>query len=123
MRVLADQLAESLAGQSIGHYKILQLLGSGGMGEVYLAEDRTLERNVALKFLARVFVDDPWARQRLMSEARAIAKLENPNICQVYGIEEISEHRFMVMQYIEGETLHALLRRGHLKLDLALRIR
>jgi serine/threonine protein kinase/Tfp pilus assembly protein PilF len=117
IKVLSQAGTEPLIGKSVGHYKIIQLLGSGGMGEVFLAEDQRLERQVALKFLSRVLVDDEWARNQLMAEARAIAKLENPNICQVYGIEEISDYKFIVMQYIEGETLDSLLRRGAVDLN------
>jgi tetratricopeptide (TPR) repeat protein len=120
MKVLSSSQKGSLVGESIGHYKIVKLLGEGGMGEVYLAEDRTLERQVALKFLAPGLVDDGWAREQLMKEARAVARLENPNICAVHGLEEIGEYTFIVMQYVEGETLASLLRKEPLELEPAL---
>lgn len=120
MKVLSSGHQESLVGQSIGHYKIVRLLGEGGMGAVYLADDCTLERHVALKFIAPGLVDDDWAREQLMKEARAVARLENPNICAVYGLEEIGEYNFIVMQYVEGETLASLLRKGPLGLEPAL---
>src|SRR5205807_5982135 len=122
MKVLSGGQKGALIGQSIGHYKILRLLGEGGMGEVYLAEDCTLERNVALKFLAGGLVDDDWAREQLMKEARAVARLENANICSVYGLEEIGARNFIVMQYVEGETLASLLRQGPLGFDRALEL-
>lgn len=120
MRVISDAHKESLVGESFGHYKIIRLLGEGGMGEVYLAEDVTLERYVALKFLAPGLVDVEWAREQLMKEARAVARLENPNICAVFGLEEIGVSNFIVMQYVEGETLASLLNKGPLKLESAL---
>jgi serine/threonine protein kinase/Tfp pilus assembly protein PilF len=120
MEVLSGGLDESLAGSSIGHYKIIRLLGKGGMGEVYLADDTVLERPVALKFITHNFVGGEWAREQLMKEARAVARLENSNICAVYGIEETESHNFIVMQYVEGETLSALLSREPLELEQAL---
>jgi len=92
-------------GQQIGSYEVLRLLGRGGMGEVYLAEDKRLGRKVALKFLSAKLLDDRWAERRLEKEARAVAKLEHPNICTIYGMDEAEGHKFIVMQYVEGETL------------------
>lgn len=112
MKVLSDGPNGSLVGRSIGHYRIVRLLGKGGMGEVYLAEDSVLERPVALKFIAHHFIGDEWAREQLTKEARAVARLENLNICAVYGVEEMDSHNFIVMQYVEGETLASLLSRG-----------
>jgi serine/threonine protein kinase/TolB-like protein/Flp pilus assembly protein TadD len=108
-KLLSDRPQESLAGQSIGQYKVVRLLGAGGAGQVYLAEDDRLERPVALKFLASRVADGEWGREQLTKEARAVAKLEHPNICAVHGIEEIDGHRFIVMQYVEGETLSSVL--------------
>jgi serine/threonine protein kinase/Flp pilus assembly protein TadD len=115
MKVLSDTPAESLVGQTIGQYKISGLLGQGGMGAVYLAEDCKLERPVALKFFKNNFSDDAWAREQLQQEARAVAKFEHSNICAVYGIEEVEGYNFIVMQFIEGETLASLLGQGRLE--------
>lgn len=119
LKVMSNARPGSLAGQVIAHYKILKLLGSGGMGEVYLAEDSTLERLVALKFLSSGF-DDEWAKAQLIREARAVAQLDHPNICGIYGIEQIGEHNFIVMQYVEGDDVSCLLKQGPLELDQAL---
>jgi serine/threonine protein kinase/Flp pilus assembly protein TadD len=120
LKLLSNVGPQFSAGQSIGHYRIIRPLGSGGMGVVYLAEDSTLERKVALKFLAGGFQDDTWAKDQLQNEARAVAKLENANICVVHNVEEIDEANFIVMQYVEGETLASLLRHEYLSLDRVL---
>jgi eukaryotic-like serine/threonine-protein kinase len=112
MKVLGNGRETSLTGQQIGFYKILEKLGSGGMGEVYLAEDTKLNRRVALKFLSGALVNDNWAKKQLVKEAQAVAMLDHPNICPVYGFEEIGEHSFIVMQWIEGKTLSELIREG-----------
>jgi serine/threonine protein kinase len=99
----------SLTGKTIGSYVIREKLGSGGMGEVYLAEDTQLDRKVALKFLSQAFVNDKWAKRQLIKEARAAAMLDNRNICAVYGFEEVGEFSFIVMQYVAGQTLAELI--------------
>ena len=90
---------------TVSHYQIIELLGTGGMGEVYLAEDTTLERKVAIKFLRTESVADEQAKKRLIREARAAARLDHPNICSIYEVGEEGDRSFIVMQYIEGETL------------------
>lgn len=114
IKVLESDSETSLAGETIGSYKILNKIGIGGMGEVYLAEDLKLNRKVALKFLSKTFVGDKWAKRQLIKEAQAVAMLDHPNVCPVYGIEEIGEHNFIVMQYVEGETLADLIRKRRL---------
>ncbi|HEX8265095.1 MAG TPA: protein kinase [Pyrinomonadaceae bacterium] len=111
---LETSLETSLAGQTIGSYNILSKLGIGGMGEVYLADDKRLNRKVALKFLSKALLGDKWAKRQLIKEAQAVAMLDHPNVCPVYGIEEIGEHNFIVMQYVEGETLADLVRKRRL---------
>jgi eukaryotic-like serine/threonine-protein kinase len=101
----------SLVGKSIGSYSIIAPLGRGGMGEVYLAEDTRLNRKVALKFLSPELVNDNWAKRQLIKEAQAAARLDHPNICSVYGIENSDDYNFIVMQFIEGETLADLIQK------------
>ena len=114
MKVLSDGAAGTLAGKRIGPYIMERLLGCGGMGEVYLAEDGKLNRRVALKFFTSGVVDDARAREQLVREARAVACLDHPNICAVHGLEEIDGYNFIVMQYVEGETLDSLISKGPL---------
>jgi serine/threonine protein kinase/Tol biopolymer transport system component len=108
-------------GKSLGPYAVKALLGSGGMGEVYLAEDTRLGRHVALKVLAAVFLDDVQLRWRFLREARSVATLTHPHICTLYDISQQDGTDFLVMEYLEGETLAARLQRGPLPLADALR--
>jgi eukaryotic-like serine/threonine-protein kinase len=98
-------------GQTISHYRIIEKLGRGGMGEVYLAEDKRLERKVAIKFLPAEVATDERAKQRLLREAKIAATLDHPNICAIYEIRQEGNHSFIVLQYIEGETLASKLER------------
>ncbi|MBI1799183.1 MAG: protein kinase [Candidatus Eisenbacteria bacterium] len=101
-------------GQLISQYRLLGKLGAGGMGAVYRAEDTRLGRHVALKLLPPLRADDPEARVRFQTEARAVAALEHPNVCQVYEFDEQGGQPFLVMQLVEGETLSARITRGAL---------
>lgn len=101
-----------LSGQTIGPYEIESKIGSGGMGEVYLARDVRLNRRVAVKFLHDYLLNDDRSRRRLVREAKAVAMLEHPNICTVYGYEVIEGYDFIVMQYIDGDPLSKLIRNG-----------
>jgi serine/threonine protein kinase/Flp pilus assembly protein TadD len=112
MKILENNVDVDLTGQTMGFYTILEKIGSGGMGDVYLAEDTKLNRKVALKFLSTALADNNWAKRQLIKEAQAVAMLDHPNICAVYGIEEIGEHTFIVMKHIQGETLSNLIRQG-----------
>ncbi len=89
----------------INHYKVKEMLGRGGMGEVYKAIDTTLGRTVAIKTLSPVLVDKPSARQRFLREARAASLLSHPSICTVYEVGQHEDTVFIAMQYIQGETL------------------
>ena len=109
-KLLSGSPGESLIGKTIGTYTVLSQLGEGGMGEVYLAQDTRLGRKVALKFLSQDLTGDNWAKRQLIKEAQAVAPLEHPNICAVYGIEEHENRHFIVMQYVEGQTLAQMIR-------------
>ena len=97
--------------RKIGHYRILSLLGAGGMGQVYLAEDTKLDRKVAIKFLSSESIDDSQGNRRLIREARAAARLDHPNICAIHEVGDEDDRAFIVMQYLEGETLAARIAR------------
>jgi non-specific serine/threonine protein kinase len=98
-------MGEDLIGRTVQHYRIEQRLGSGGMGEVYRAEDVRLGREVALKFLPPALKSDPESRARLLTEARAASLLRSPNIAVTYDIGEHAGTDFIVMEYVEGELL------------------
>ena len=91
---------------TLSHYRIILKLGAGGMGEVYLAQDTLLDRKVAIKLLPVDSLADDQARRRLIREARAAAKLDHPNICSIYEVGEADGRQFIVMQYVDGETLN-----------------
>jgi serine/threonine protein kinase len=109
-------------GARLGSYEILSLLGRGGMGEVYLAEDTRLNRKVALKVLPAESVTDERAKSRLLREARAAARLDHPNICAVYEVGNAEGLSFIVMQYVEGQTLAERLSGKPLDEDAALAV-
>jgi serine/threonine protein kinase len=100
------QPERDLTGRSLGSYRVLEALGSGGMGDVYLAEDARLGRRVALKVLPPEVAEEPEKIQRFEREARAIASLSHPGIVVLHSIEEANGLRFLTMEHVEGETLN-----------------
>jgi serine/threonine protein kinase len=105
------------AGSRVGHYEILSPLGRGGMGEVYRARDRRLDRDVAVKILAPRHASDPRFLERFAREARAVAALNHPHVCVLYDVgttpvADGGELHYLVMEYLEGETLAERLPRG-----------
>jgi len=96
---------EDMIGRVVGHYRILEQLGAGGMGEVYLAQDLSLGRQVALKFLPSDFTSDEERLRRFEQEARAASSLNHPNILTIYEIGESDSSRYIASEFIEGVTL------------------
>jgi len=117
---LTDDGNESPVGRSIGHYKIVSLLGRGGMGEVYLAEDSRLERKVALKVLPAAFTQNRDRVRRFEREAKAASALNHPNILTIHEIGEVDGAHYIVSEFVEGETLRALMERGRLGISEAI---
>ncbi|MEP6921071.1 MAG: protein kinase [bacterium] len=108
--------------EAIAHYRIIKKLGAGGMGEVYLALDTKLDRKVAIKVLRPDSLAEEHLKKRLVREAQAAAKLDHPNICAIYDVNEADSFTFIVMQYIEGESLAEKMERKPLELSTALAI-
>src|SRR6266536_5799398 len=109
------------AGTRLGPYEVLSPLGAGGMGEVWKARDTRLERTVAIKVLPSDVSASPEARQRFEREAKTVSQLSHPHICALYDVGREGEIEFLVMEYLEGETLAERLARGPLPLEQTLR--
>jgi hypothetical protein len=102
----AQRTTEVLLGRQFGPYQIVSPLGTGGMGEVYRAHDSKLGRDVAIKTLPAEFAGDPERLARFRREARTLASLNHPNIAAIYGLEESGDVDCLVLELVEGETLH-----------------
>jgi Tol biopolymer transport system component len=111
-----------LTGESLGHYRVFDKVGEGGMGEVYRARDTTLNRDVAIKVLPELFAADAERVARFEREAQTLASLNHPHIAQIYGLERAGPVRALVMELVEGEDLAGRIARGALPLDEALPI-
>jgi serine/threonine protein kinase len=119
--VLKDE-QNKLQRSTLGHYKIIKPIGSGGMGEVFLAEDPRLGRRVAIKLLPRSFLEDPSRIYRFQQEARAASSISHPNIAHVYEIGVDAGYHFTSMEFIDGITLRQLMDQRRLELQEAVNI-
>jgi len=120
---LAEDQTQTLVGQQIGRYRVLSLLGTGGMGEVYLAQDSRLGRKVALKLLPASFTNDQERVRRFEQEARAASSLNHPNICVIHEVGETDDGRhYITMEYIDGVTLRQRMTNLQMRLAEALDI-
>lgn len=113
---------QSLIGAKIGSYQVLSLLGAGGMGEVYQAQDTKLGRDVAIKVLPAAFVHDPERLSRFQREARMLAALNHPNIATIYGLEQTDGVHFLIMELVPGESLADRVKSGPVRMEEALKI-
>ncbi len=109
-------------GAKLGPYEVVSPLGAGGMGEVYRARDPRLERSVAIKSLPQAYASDPERLARFEREARLLASLDHPNIAGIHGLEDVAGSRYLVLEFVEGETLGARLARGPLSVRETLEI-
>jgi TolB-like protein/Tfp pilus assembly protein PilF/predicted Ser/Thr protein kinase len=109
-------------GKTLGRYRVLEKIGKGGMGEVFLAEDTSLRRRVALKFLPPGMQRDPEALKRFVREARSAAALDHPYICHINEVVDSEGRNFIVMEYVDGQALRAKIGQGPLALEETLRI-
>src|SRR5712691_4083572 len=109
------------SGAKLGPYEIVAPLGAGGMGEVYRARDSRLDRSVAIKILPAHLSQNAEAKERFDREARAISSLSHPNICHLYDVGQQDGASYLVMEYLDGETLADRLRKGPLPIEQVLR--
>jgi len=111
-----------MIGKTLSHYKVLEKIGQGGMGEVYRAEDTNLSREVAIKVLPEQFTKDPQRLARFEREAKLLAQLNHPNIAAIYGLEEADGVRFLALELVPGETLQERVAKGPLPVEEALEV-
>ena len=121
-QMVADEQTPSLIGRQISHYKIVERVGAGGMGEVYRARDTRLGREVAIKVLPSHFAADDQLRRRFEREARAISSLSHPHICAIYDIGHQDGINFLVLEFVEGKTLASRMAKGPMAMDQVLRL-
>jgi TolB-like protein/predicted Ser/Thr protein kinase len=111
-----------MIGTTVSHYRILEKIGAGGMGEIYLAEDTKLRRKVSLKFLAEELTRDEERKQRFIQEARAAASVEHPHIAAIYDIDEADGRTFIAMEYVRGQSLREVIEAEKLNLRRSLEL-
>ena len=121
-KLFAEHPGQSFIGRQIGSYQIVSLLGTGGMGEVYQAQDTKLRRDVAIKVLPSAFLNDPERLSRFQREARMLASLNHPNIATIHGLEQSDGVNYLVMELVPGETLAERLKTGPMKVEEALKV-
>src|SRR5215471_5749438 len=119
-RIGMSTVEETMIGKVISHYRIIEKIGQGGLGEVFLAEDTILTRRVAMKFLSRS--DDSQAHEQIIAEARSAAMIDHPYTCKVFEAGQSEGKSFIVMEYVEGETLSHRLKAGRLPFAEAMKI-
>src|SRR5262249_30639795 len=110
-----------MVGQQVSHYRILRQLGSGGMGEVYAAEDERLRRRVAIKFISRQAIVNDEMRERFEREAQTASALNHPNICTIFEINDHEDQPFLVMELLDGRDLQQVCEAGPVELANVLR--
>jgi eukaryotic-like serine/threonine-protein kinase len=120
--IILQSDSEDLVGRTLGQYQIIRLLGTGGMGVVYLAFDQELHRHVALKFVHDELLGDQQRVQRFRQEARSASALNHPNILTIHQIAEVDGRQFIATEFVEGDTLRELIKRGRLTLNKAIGI-
>ncbi len=108
-----------MIGKTLSHYKVLEKIGQGGMGEVYRAEDTNLSRDVAIKVLPEQFTQDPQRLARFEREAKLLASLNHPNIAAIHSFEHADDIHFLVLELVPGETLAEKVAKGPLPVEEA----
>jgi len=111
-QLVSDLAPDANIGRTLGPYALERLLGVGGMGVVYFARDRKLQRDVAIKILPQAFTGNADRLTRFEREARTLAALNHPNICGIYGIEETTGVRYLVLEFVDGDTLADVIERS-----------
>jgi serine/threonine protein kinase len=111
-----------MVGRTLGHYAVSDLIGRGGMGEVYRAKDQKVDRDVAIKVLPEDFARDADRAARFQREAKLLASLNHPNIAAIHGLEEAGGTNFLVLELVEGETLADRIKKGPIAIEESLKL-